>query len=83
MNLLLCTDFTIFLASLVCVECSPKGGGQIFGIPQLLLSPFEVTVVAAVRNKNLRKITFTSSTKCYLDSKFNILKEEAVSSLKA
>lgn len=53
MNLLLCTDFTIFLASLVCVECSPKGGGQIFGIPQLLLSPFEVTVVAAVRNKNL------------------------------
>lgn len=53
MNLLLRTDFTIFLASLVCVECSPKGGGQIFGIPQLLLSPFEVTVVAAVRNKNL------------------------------
>lgn len=50
MDLLLHIGFTILLASLVCVGCPyrEKKKNRIatdfaFGIPQLLLSPFEVT----------------------------------------
>lgn len=48
MDLLLCIDFTVVLASLSLCGCPYRtktkiAAGFAFAIPQLLLSPFEVT----------------------------------------